>query len=124
MKRIALESLEVISVISWFLMDSFWMNDLVGTSKVFAVISGFTMLGYMFVLSMTTSSSIWNDFKMIAPHITSFFWLMMNLFWMLSESDYNLVIIRNIFMGLGGIGLVVTLIINKKSMSLRKVKIK
>ena len=123
MKRITLELLEVISVISWFLMDVCWMNDLIGPSKIFAAISAFTMLGYMFIISMVRSS-IWDDVKMIAPHITSFFWLMMNLFWMLSEIDGNLIILRNIFMWLGGIGLVVTLIINKKSMSLRKIKIK
>ncbi len=112
MKR--LDLLEVVSVTSWFLMDICWMNGILDLGKIFAAISVFSMIA---MVKFTP------DIKLVASHITSLFWIMMNLFWMLSESESSekLILLRNVFMVLGGASMIITLIVSK-SIFIRRIK--
>lgn len=116
--------LEVVSIVSWFMMDVLWMNDLIWFSKIFAAISILSVITILTTKINNASSK--DDYSELSSDLssdmTSLFWILMNLFWMLSEScdDIEMIALRNIFMVLGFITMISTLITNKNKITLRK----
>ncbi|MBL7714123.1 MAG: hypothetical protein JNL01_01570 [Bdellovibrionales bacterium] len=100
------EILDTVNSLSWFLMDGFWM---LGVPK----------LGYFFILP-----TIVTGFLLLLvekrPAITLinvaiFFWILMNTFWMLSETLQNptLLLVARISFGLGVSAILVAAFVSK-----------
>lgn len=100
------EVLDTVNSLSWFLMDGFWMLGLPKVGYIFilpTLITGFLLL---FVEKRPAVTLI---------NVAIFFWILMNTFWMLSESLQNptLLLASRMSFGLGGASILIAAFVSK-----------
>ena len=97
---------ETIGSVLWFLMDGFWMLALSGPAKAMVLP---TLAVNLFVFRYTKRS-----FSQIAVVSAMNCWLLMNIFWMISDLDKDprLMIVAQALFGLGILLLVAVVVRN------------